>query len=129
MAKHEKDKAREKKQDAKKQDAKGAGISGTLKSAVGAVTSAVGGTVAGVAQRLDEHPGGHTPAKAHGKAATIDTSLPATRAALLERHAEARRKRAAATLGSDAYREAADEIGRIEIRVAAVERAMTPPKG
>ena len=122
MAKHDKDRA-------KKQDAKGAGIAGTLKSAVEAVTSAVGGTVAGVAQRLDEHPGGHAPAKAHGKAATIDTSLPATRAALLERHAEARRKRAAAPLGSDAYREAADEIGRIEIRVAAVERAMTPPKG
>ena len=77
----------------------------------------------------DEQHGGHAPAKAHGLPATVDERLPATRAELLERHAEARRRRAAAPLLSDDYRAAADELGRIEIRIAAVERAMTPPKG
>jgi hypothetical protein len=72
---------------------------------------------------------GHAPAKAHGQPATVDTKLPRTRAELLERHAEARRIRNAAPLGSDAHRAAVDEIGRIEIRIAALERAMTPPKG
>jgi hypothetical protein len=72
---------------------------------------------------------GHAAAKAHGQATKVDTSLPASRAELLDRHAEVRRRRNAAPLGSDAHREAVDEIGRIEIRIAAVERAMTPPKG
>jgi hypothetical protein len=81
-----------------------------------------------LAHRQDEH-GGHAAAKAHGQPATVDESLPDTRSELLARHTEARRRRAAAPLGSDAYQAAADEIGRIEIRIAAVERAMTPPKG
>lgn len=72
--------------------------------------------------------GGHHAAKAHGKPATIDTSLPATREELLVRHADARRRRAAAALGSDAFREAVDEIGRIEVRIAAIEREMVPPR-
>ncbi len=71
---------------------------------------------------------GHAAAAAHGQPATIDTSLPATREELLVRHADARRRRAAAELGSNAYREAADEIGRIEIRIAAVERDQVPPR-
>jgi hypothetical protein len=58
----------------------------------------------------------------------VDASLPATREELLVRHAEARRRRAAASLGSEAYREAADEIGRIEVRIAAVERELVPPR-
>ena len=73
--------------------------------------------------------GGHHIAKAHGMPATIDTSLPETRDELLERHAAARKRRAAAPLGSPEHRAAVDELGRIEIRVAAVERAMTPPRG
>ena len=71
---------------------------------------------------------GHHPAKAHGRPATVDASLPATREELLVRHAEARRRRAGASLGSEAYREAADEIGRIEVRIAAVERELVPPR-
>ena len=73
--------------------------------------------------------GGHHIAKAHGQPATVDTSLPGTRDELLERHAAARRRRAAASLGSPEFRAAVDELGRIEIRIAAVERAMTPPRG
>jgi hypothetical protein len=110
MAKHEKDRA-------KKKAKKSSGIRGAGKAAVDA------------AHKVDGHPGGHAAAKAHGQPATVDESLPGTREELLDRHAEARGKRAAATLGSDAYRIAADEIGRIEIRIAAVERAMTPPQG
>jgi hypothetical protein len=73
--------------------------------------------------------GGHVAAKAHGQPVSVDTSLPASRAELLERHVAARRKRAAAALGSDAYRAAADEIGRIEVRIAAIERDQVPPLG
>jgi hypothetical protein len=73
--------------------------------------------------------GGHVAAKAHGRPATVDTSLPATRAELLDRHAAARRKRNAAPLGSEAHRAAIDEIGRIEIRIAAIERDQVPPLG
>lgn len=83
-----------------------------------------------MAKQEKHQPGaGHAPAKAHGQPATVDTKLPRTRAELLERHAAARRKRNAAPLGSDAHRAAVDELGRIEIRIAAIERAMTPPKG
>ena len=55
--------------------------------------------------------------------------LPATRDELLDRHTAARRKRNAAPLGSEEHGAAVDEIGRIEVRIAAIERAMAPPKG
>jgi hypothetical protein len=71
--------------------------------------------------------GQHHAARAHGQAAKVDTSLPATRAELLALHAEARRRRNTAPLDSPAFRAAVDEIERIEIRVAAVERAQDPP--
>ena len=128
MAKHGKDDATKNAGKVEK-PGKAAGVAGAVKSAVGAVASVVEGVVTEVARKVDDHPGGHAPAKAHGRPATVDESLPSTRAELLDRHTEARRKRAAAPLLSDAYRDAADEIGRIEIRIAAVERAMTPPKG
>ena len=73
--------------------------------------------------------GGHHAAKAHGKPSTVDTSLPRTREELLNLHAAARRRRADASLGSKEHRAAVDELGRIEIRIADVERSMTPPRG
>ncbi|MDX6585490.1 MAG: hypothetical protein QOI10_4674 [Solirubrobacterales bacterium] len=73
--------------------------------------------------------GGHHVATAHGLPATVDSSLPATRAELMTRHAEARKRRNSAPLDSEAFRDAVDELGRIEVRVAAIERAMVPPKG
>ena len=114
-------------------------VVGAVGDAVGAVGDAVGavaGAVAGVVERAaetvghaaDAATGGHGAARAHGQPATVDTSLPATREELVARHAEARRRRAAAPLGSDAYRAAADEIGRIEIRIAAIERDQVPPR-
>ena len=105
-----------------------AGVAGAIKSAVAAMGSAVEGAASQVAHRRDEHSSGHAPAKAHGQATTVDESLPASRSELLDLHTEARRKRAAAPLGSDAYRDAADEVGRIEVEIARQERAMDPPK-
>jgi hypothetical protein len=59
----------------------------------------------------------------------VDESLPDSRAELLALHAAARRKRNDAPLGSEAFRAAVDEIARIEIRIAAVDRAADPPLG
>jgi hypothetical protein len=73
--------------------------------------------------------GAHHAAAAHGQPATVDTSLPATRDELMTRHAEARKRRNSAPLDSEAFRSAVDELGRIEVRVAAIERAQVPPKG
>ena len=108
------------------------GLTNVVKNAVGTVTTAVEGAAAQVTKatkRQDSHAGGHKPAKAHGQPAKVDMSLPASRAELLDRHAVTRQRRNAAPLGSDEHRAAVDEIGRIEIRIAAIERAMTPPKG
>ena len=54
-------------------------------------------------------------------------ALPDDRAALMALHREARRRRDAAPLMSEARVEAAFEIERIEIHVARIERAMDPP--
>jgi len=55
------------------------------------------------------------------------TKLPATRAELLVLHADARRRRNAAPLGSEEHKRAVDEVGRIEVEIARVERAANPP--
>ena len=73
--------------------------------------------------------GQHHAATAHGRPTRVDRSLPASREELIALHAEARRRRAAAALGSDAYRAAVDELARIEIRIADVDRAADPPRG
>jgi hypothetical protein len=77
----------------------------------------------------DRKPAGHHVAKAHGQPTKVDSSLPATREELMTRHADARRRRNNAPLDSEAFRAAVDELGRIEVRVAAIERDMVPPKG
>jgi hypothetical protein len=51
-----------------------------------------------------------------------------TREQLLAQHAEARRRRDASPLGSKAFIEACDDVGRIEIEIARLERAMDPPR-
>lgn len=53
--------------------------------------------------------------------------LPGTRAELLALHAAARRRRNAAQLGSEEHKRAIDEVGRIEVEIARVERAANPP--
>jgi hypothetical protein len=52
----------------------------------------------------------------------------ATRESLLARHAEARRRRNQAPLGSHEWELASHEVGSIEIEIAAIERAMDPPR-
>jgi hypothetical protein len=51
-----------------------------------------------------------------------------TREDLLAQHAEARRRRNGAPLGSHEWEQASHEVGRIEIEIAAIERAMDPPR-
>jgi hypothetical protein len=57
-----------------------------------------------------------------------DTKLPGTREELLALHAETRQRRNAAEWGSNEHTEAIDLIGRIEIEIARIERAMDPPR-
>ena len=53
--------------------------------------------------------------------------LPKTRDALLALHAETRRRRNAAAHGSEEHAAAIDLLGRIEVEIARIERAMDPP--
>ena len=55
------------------------------------------------------------------------TSVGAARAELLTRHAAARRRRNSAPLGSAEFRAACEEVARIEIDVARLERTANPP--
>lgn len=51
-----------------------------------------------------------------------------TREALLVLHAEARHRRNEADPGSHAWEQASMDVGRIEIEIARIERAMDPPQ-
>jgi hypothetical protein len=73
--------------------------------------------------------GEHRAAKAHGRPTQVDTSLPGTRPELMALHAAARARRNAAALDSPAFRAAIMDLERIEIRIAAVDRAADPPLG
>jgi hypothetical protein len=58
---------------------------------------------------------------------TTSTPLPQTREELLELHRETRRTRNAAPHGSPEHVAAIDLLGRIEVEVVRIERAMDPP--
>jgi hypothetical protein len=73
--------------------------------------------------------GQHHAAKAHGSPTQVDTSLPATRSELMVLHAAARARRNSAPLGGETFRAAVDELARIEVRIAAIDRAQDPPLG
>jgi hypothetical protein len=60
---------------------------------------------------------------------TATTPLPQTRAELLDLHRETRRTRNAAVHGSPEHVAAIDLLGRIEVEIARIERAMDPPLG
>ncbi len=70
-----------------------------------------------------------SPAKAGASKAAERAALPGTRAELLALHRELRHRRDAAPLGSRERAEAMAEIGRVEVEVARIERAMVPPLG
>ena len=53
--------------------------------------------------------------------------LPQTREALMALHRETRTRRNAAPHGSHEHAAAIDLIGRIEVEIARIERAMDPP--
>ena len=54
-------------------------------------------------------------------------ALPQSREELVELWLEARGRRHTAPLGSEAYVQACQDVARIEVEIAAVERALTPP--
>ena len=64
----------------------------------------------------------------------VPTTTPApgapteTREELLARHRAARARRNSAPLGGHEWEAAAAEVGRIEVAIAALERAMDPPR-
>jgi hypothetical protein len=58
---------------------------------------------------------------------TAPVKLPQTREGLLALHRDTRRRRNAAPHGSPEHAEAIDLIGRIEVEIARLERAMDPP--
>jgi hypothetical protein len=58
---------------------------------------------------------------------TAHEPLPQTREALMELHRETRKRRNAAPHGSEEHAAAIDLIGRIEVEIARLERAMDPP--
>ena len=54
--------------------------------------------------------------------------LPGTREELLALHRAARARRNAAVLGGHDWEQAQAEVGRIEVEIARMERAMEPPQ-
>jgi hypothetical protein len=60
---------------------------------------------------------------------TATSPLPQTRDELLGLHRETRRRRNAAAHGSKQHVAAIDLLGRIEVEIARIERAMDPPLG
>jgi hypothetical protein len=63
------------------------------------------------------------------KSASKTPPLPQTRAELMELHRQTRARRNAAAHGSEEHVAAITLIGRIEIEIARIERAMDPPLG
>jgi hypothetical protein len=60
---------------------------------------------------------------------TAHTELPGTRDELMALHRATRARRNKAAHGSPEHVEAIDLLGRIEVEIAAIERAMDPPLG
>ena len=58
----------------------------------------------------------------------VPAAVGKTREELLLEHAEARHRRDAAGLGTSEYRQAALDVERIEVEIAALERSMDPPR-
>jgi hypothetical protein len=55
-------------------------------------------------------------------------ALPGTREELLALHKAARARRNASVLGGHDWAQAQAEVGRIEVEIARIERAMDPPQ-
>ncbi len=59
---------------------------------------------------------------------TGDVRPAETREQLLVQHDDARRRRNAAAVGSPEWEQASSDVGRIEVEIARIERAMDPPR-
>jgi len=70
-----------------------------------------------------------TPKAPSAPSAPADQALPKTREELLVLHAQTRRRRNAAAHSSPEHVAAVDLLGRIEVEIARIERAMDPPLG
>ena len=70
-----------------------------------------------------------TKAPRRAKRASSGPPLPQTRAELMELHRQTRARRNAAAHGSEEHVAAITLIGRIEVEIARIERAMDPPLG
>jgi hypothetical protein len=68
-------------------------------------------------------------AKGAKQGTTKGSGLPQTRAELMDLHRETRARRNTAPHGSKEHVAAIDLIGRIEVEIARLERAMDPPLG
>lgn len=69
-------------------------------------------------------------ARTASKAPKTPTSkLPQTRVELMDLHRETRARRNAAPWGSEEHVAAVELIGRIEVEIARIERAVDPPLG
>ena len=69
------------------------------------------------------------PSRRRPRSASSGPPLPQTRAELMELHRQTRAKRNAAAHGSEEHVAAITLIGRIEVEIARIERAMDPPLG
>jgi hypothetical protein len=63
------------------------------------------------------------------KSGSSGPPLPQTRAELMQLHRQTRARRNAAAHGSEEHVAAITLIGRIEVEIARIERAMDPPLG
>ena len=61
--------------------------------------------------------------------AASEPKLPQTREALLDLHRDTRKRRNKAAHGSPEHVEAIALLGKIEVEIARIERAMDPPLG
>ncbi len=95
----------------------------------GGKTHAGGGKSDATDRKAHVADSGHHAAKAHGRATLVDDSLPGNRPELMALHRAARARRNEAVLGSPDFRAAVMDLERIEIRIAAVDRAADPPLG
>jgi hypothetical protein len=68
-----------------------------------------------------------TPEQAGDVAPAIAVAPATTREELLVLHLDARRRRNAAEPGSHEWEQASIDVGRIEVEIARIERAMEPP--
>jgi hypothetical protein len=80
-------------------------------------------------EKPDKRSGHAAKAPRRSKSGSSGPPLPQTRAELMQLHRQTRARRNAAAHGSEEHVAAITLIGRIEVEIARIERAMDPPLG